>query len=86
MRYLRDQARPVASVPMARELLATATADEGTARLLLETAFAGDARLVCTEEGWRLSASAPRPARPTVEPDRVLLVLEGERPPGRRQP
>ena len=42
VRYLRDRRRPVDSVRLAREVLATAAPDERTATRVLEAAFADD--------------------------------------------
>ncbi len=93
VRLLRERGGALDSRELAREILATRAPDETTARRILETAFAGDARLRYTRGRWRLSRAAAEPtaaeapaaraARP--EPDRVLVVLQGARP-GRRQP
>lgn len=85
VRYLAGRGAPVASVEMAREVLATRVSDEAVARSLLESAFAGDPRLVYENGAWRAVAGAaragsPRAPAPSAESDRVLLVVEGERP------
>lgn len=85
VRYLTNRRAPVASVEMARAVLATRVSDESVARSLLESAFAGDPRLVYEDGTWRAVAGAvrakqPRTPAPSAESDRVLLVIEGERP------
>jgi len=86
-RYLRRIERSVDSRGLVRELLATRTTDEATARTLLVTAFAGDPRLVYAHGRWSLrsDSSATREvaasAAPRDEPDRTLIFLEGERLP-----
>ncbi len=84
IRLLRTRKAPLDSVTLARELLATRTADETTARRVLETAFAGDPRLSYASGGWvtRLPATdPPEPAEgPASDPDRVLLLVRGGRP------
>jgi hypothetical protein len=74
----------VGSVRLAAAVLATEVGDEGMARDLLEAAFAGDSRLVHGREGWSLSAKARAAVTSEVDPDRVLVFLQGLRPaPGR---
>jgi hypothetical protein len=93
LRYLREHGEPVDSITLARELLATRTADESLATRVVESAFAGDSRLAYRGRGWvRASdgppASAPEPAAHPAEggeQDRVLLALKGHRP-ARGQP
>jgi hypothetical protein len=87
LRYLRSQNRSVTSLELADEILATRVADEMTATRVLEAAFAGDARLIYREGAWiwdanvegRVTRGKPRPETPvTTDPDRVLLIIEGE--------
>lgn len=83
LRFLRLQARPVDSVRLASELLATSVPDEATASGLLKQAFAGDPRLLYGKGGWRPVRADGDPPQ-LAEPDRVLIVLQGSKPsPGR---
>jgi hypothetical protein len=87
VRYLRKHAQPVDSVRLARAVLATKTGDEARARRVLESVFGGDRRLLHGPGGWSLSDEA-RDAASTaaaVEPDRVLIFLQGL-PPQRGRP
>jgi hypothetical protein len=77
VRYLRERDRPVKSVRLAREVLATSSNDEATARRVLESVFAGDPRLEYGRDGWRCIAD---PAVPPPDPVRVLLDVDGGRP------
>lgn len=82
VRYLTERARPVGSVELAGEVLATTVPDERTGRRVLETAFAGDARLVY-QDGWRVREAPVPPLGPgpaPVEPELALILLEGSRP------
>lgn len=87
VRFLRRQGRPIGSRRLAQEVLATATPNEPAARLILETAFAGDRRLIYSNGRWSVEEveRAPTPpAMPEFEPDRALILVHGERPgPGR---
>jgi hypothetical protein len=81
VRFLKRHGNPADSVSMTRELLATTVADEGAARQVLETAFAGDPRLVYGRRGWSLASraeDAPATVKPP-EPDRVLILIQGAR-------
>ncbi|HXV75259.1 MAG TPA: nucleotide excision repair endonuclease [Candidatus Polarisedimenticolaceae bacterium] len=84
LRYLRASDGPATSVELAGEVLATRAVDESTAKRVLDAAFAGDPRLVYRRGRWSAeSRPAPRPARRPAgerpdEPDRVLLIVEGE--------
>jgi hypothetical protein len=80
IRYLSRRAGPVGSVEMASEILSTRVADEGTARKVLEAAFAGDPRLRYAPEGWQAQpgAAPSEPARPE-DPPHLLLLVEGGR-------
>lgn len=82
VRYLRDHSPPIDSKRLAAAVLALKTADQLSARRVLETAFAGDPRLVFRPGGWELSAevtaSRHDPAH-RAEPDRVLILLQGRR-------
>ncbi len=84
VRYLRDHEGATESTALAAELLATRTADERAARLLLETAFSGDPRLTYESGSWRLTQSPTTvDEQATVaneEPDRAIVHLEGLRP------
>lgn len=75
VRYLRERQRPVDSIRLAREILATKAPDEGTAKRVLESAFGDDPRLSYGERGW---SALKVPAAPP-EPDRALVVLRGGR-------
>jgi hypothetical protein len=87
VRFLRDRPRPVRSVRLAAELLATRVQDEAQAKKILETAFAGDSRLVYERAGWRLAERPAAPERalpPQPEPDRALIFVQGSKAaPGR---
>jgi hypothetical protein len=67
----------MSSVRLAQELLATSSADESTARRVLEAAFGDDPRLLYEHGAWALST--PVPAQRVAEPDRALLFIEGGR-------
>ena len=93
VRYLRERERPVDSVQLANEVLATRVSDERTATRVLETAFQGDSRLCYVDGGWIANRSV-RAAGGTVttegaaaatEPPRALLLLDGGRPRGGRE-
>jgi len=85
VRFLRKRGRAVDSIRLAASVLATKTADESSARDVLEAAFAGDTRLVYGPEGWDLSSAAREAAADSVhEPDRVLIFLKGLPPEPRR--
>jgi hypothetical protein len=47
---------------------------------VLESAFAGDPRLVYGRTGWRLSDEIQRAQPLRLEPDRVLIFLQGAKP------
>lgn len=86
---MRDRSEPLDSVTLASEVMSTRAPDEETARRILETAFAGDARLIYARpQGWSLRADARRrpeasaPSAPEI--DRVLIFLQGERNPETR--
>jgi len=85
VRFLQERGRPVDSVQLATAVLATSIPDERAACRVLESAFAGDPRLVYGRTGWHLSdAEAQRGLPVRLEPDRVLIILQGGRPaPGR---
>ena len=89
VRFLRDRTRPVRSVRLASELLATRVKDEAKAKQVLEAAFAGDSRLVYKTSGWQLTEQPPAPEKksrpPAPEPDRVLVFVQGAKP-GTGQP
>lgn len=92
VRFLRDRRAPVASVELARVVLATRVADEDAATRVLAAAFDADSRLAYEEGGWRSVEPQPgprrtsAPAKETVEePDRVLVLIEGARIPERRE-
>lgn len=84
VRLLREAEKPVDSVRLARDLLATDAPDEPTARRVLDAAFSGDRRLQYRKGGWRLALDESRPAQPesprVPDPDRALLFIEGGRP------
>jgi hypothetical protein len=87
VRYLKERSDRVDSRTMAEEVLATRVPDEATARRLLESAFAGDPRLVYADLGWHVVGQRPfatsgLEAEP--EPDRALVFLRGTRPAGER--
>jgi hypothetical protein len=70
---------------LAGEVLATRAADEQTATRVLETAFAGDTRLAYRAGAWTSNEPCSgRPVSPRKEPqtesdpDRVLVIIEGE--------
>lgn len=81
VRYLRGRSRPLSSSKLAAEILATQIAEESAARSVLEAAFAGDSRLVCEAQGWTIAESVKRALAggeaQALEPDRVLIFLEG---------
>lgn len=83
VRFLRKSSGPVRSVVLAREVLATDTANEAIARRVLETAFAGDTRLEFGTGGWRVVEPAgddrERAPAGVPEEERVLVLLEGGR-------
>ncbi len=85
VRYLRDHVEPVQSKELAHELLSTKIADESMASRVLESAFGGDPRLAYGKGGWSRTQGA-RPSGPAAaenpqeDADRVLLLLEGDRP------
>ena len=84
VRFLRSRTGPVDSVSLAAALLATRTTDEATARQVLEAALGSDPRLCCGRNGWSLAEPAGEREPQPVEPERVLLLIQGERPqPGR---
>ena len=85
VRLLRGRTEPMDSVSLALEVLATQAPDESTATQFLETAFAGDPRLIYEDGGWDVLAT-DREVRtvPTPDRDRVLLLIEGTRVPERR--
>jgi hypothetical protein len=87
VRYLRDADHPVASVSLARELLATRAPDEIAATRVLEEAFRGDDRLRYTSDGWIQTGAATTDSLrvPPPDPPRVLLLLEGGHPRGKRE-
>lgn len=84
VRYLEAQGRSASSREVARAVLVSEVGDESTATRILEAAFAGDARLTYARGRWRVRAG--RPPRSTAgasrsgrtEPDRALLVLDGD--------
>jgi hypothetical protein len=84
VRYLRDANAPVSSVNLAKEVLAVRTSDEAQATRVLDTAFAGDPRLVYAPGGWRpavATATAPpsEASAAAAEPDVVFLLVEAAR-------
>lgn len=86
VRYLKNHRQPVDSVELAREVLATNTTNQASARRVLESAFAGDPRLILERRGWSVrDAAATGEKSPVTEVDRALLLLQGGRP-GRGQP
>jgi len=88
VRLLRSEGKPVRSVRLAREVLATNTANEVTARKVLEAAFAGDPRLVHGRAGWSTTdgpAEAGAVPGGVPDEDRALVLIQGRRP-GRGQP
>lgn len=89
VRYLRERDAPVDSVRLAFDLLATRAPDEESATGVLRAAFRGDDRLRYSSDGWTCEeATAPGPAPAAsdlaTEPPRVLLLLDGGTPRGRR--
>lgn len=86
VRYLRLHRGPASSTTLAEAVLATRVRDEPNARRILETAFAGDPRLVFDGGGWRRtdgaseSRTAATDAAAAPDPARVLLVATGRRP------
>lgn len=76
VRYLRDRGRPAGSVRLVREILATSSKDEDSARRVLESAFAGDPRLEYGSDGWSCNVE---PDSPPPDPERALLHLSGGR-------
>jgi len=83
VRYLRDRPSPVKSTRLAGELLATRIRDEAQAKQVLESAFAGDPRLVYVSTGWQLLEQTgdrrdESHTSPT-EPDRVLIFVQGNK-------
>lgn len=68
VRYLRDHEGSADSRRLTRELLATQTPNELSARRMLETAFDGDPRLTYDGSGWCLAASSPSTSSPTTAP------------------
>lgn len=88
VRYLRERERPVDSVHLAGEVLATRVSDERTATHVLETAFQGDARLCYIDGGWiedesaRASdtASEDSALATATDPPRALILIDGGRP------
>jgi len=81
VRLLRSRGSRLGSVDLAREVLATRAADERTARLVLESAFCGDRRLLYFDGVWDLAGAGPTAERERREPDpdRVLLAVTVER-------
>lgn len=83
LRYLRKAEKRPNSRSLVRELLATQTPDEAAAYRLLETAFAGDPRLVYDQGVWSLvDSAAPTDAVPSVaasDPPRALIFIQGQR-------
>lgn len=83
VRYLKDSRDAVDSRSLADELLSVRSADEATARRLLESTFAGDPRLAYENGRWTTTEQTPRkaePVAPTVlEPDRALVFVQGQR-------
>jgi hypothetical protein len=90
VRYLREHTQPVDSRSLASAVLSIETADQPAARRVLQTAFAGDPRLACSPKGWELAPGATDTRRAKsgaqlIEPDRVLIILQGRRTvPGKR--
>jgi hypothetical protein len=85
VRHLRDTAGPVTSLELCQEVLATSGADEEAARRILEAAFGGDPRLTYRDGAWALVEPGPRPKTaaprdPSPEPDRALILVQGEPP------
>lgn len=84
VRYLKVHTQPLDSRSLASAVLAIETADQPAARRVLQTAFAGDPRLVCGPEGWQLATGVPaarreKSAAKRKEPDRVLIFLQGRK-------
>ena len=82
VRYLREHTQPVDSQSLASAVLSIETADQPAARRVLQTAFAGDPRLACSPKGWELAPGASDARRAKsgaqlIEPDRVLIILQG---------
>ena len=90
VRYLREHTQPVDSRSLASAVLSIETADQPAARRVLQTAFAGDPRLACSPKGWELAPGASDARRAKsgaqlIEPDRVLIILQGRKSvPGKR--
>ncbi len=86
VRYLRGRERPVDSVQLAGEVLATRVSDEGAATRVLETAFQGDARLSYVDGGWieDCRATAGDADGVVADPPRTLFLIDGGRPRGGR--
>lgn len=88
IRLLRQSEKPLTSIVLAEELLATHAPDEAAARLLLKTAFGNDPRLLHDESGWRFAGDARHAGTPAIEsinlatdtelePDRILIFIHG---------
>jgi hypothetical protein len=80
VRLLRHSETPLTSSDLAFRVLSIKIADEAKAKLILDTAFSGDPRLVCEALQWTLTGEPGDQDRElSPERDKVWLLLEGER-------